>query len=90
MASPKDSLTFRTQGIRLSDEDQHDEPLQGPRPELLRHAESLLSDNKGMALHDREPDIEEEDRDEQFPEAMSSEDGNGLELEPDHPPLDDG
>ena len=31
MASPKDSLTSRTQGITLSDEDQHDELLQGPR-----------------------------------------------------------
>jgi hypothetical protein len=90
VASPKDSLTFRTQEIRLSDEDQRDELLQGPRPELLRHAESLLSTNKGLALHDREPGIEEEDRDEQFPEAMSSEDGNGLELETDHPPHDPG
>ena len=51
MASPKDSLTSRTQGITLSDEDQRDELLQGPRPELLRHAESLLSNNKSVALY---------------------------------------
>ena len=30
VASPKDSLTSRTQGTTLSDEDQHEKLLQGP------------------------------------------------------------
>jgi hypothetical protein len=71
MASPKDSLTSRTQGITLSDEDQHDELLQGPRPELLRHAESLLSSTKSVELY-CEPVIVEEDCAGQDPEVMSS------------------
>ncbi len=90
MASPKDSLTFRTQEITLSDKDQRVELLQGPRPELLRHAESLPSNNKSVALYEREPVIVEEDRAEQFPEATSSEDDHGLELEIGHPPHDAG
>ncbi len=69
MASSKDSLTSRTQEITLSDDDQRVKLLQGPRPELLRHAESLLSNNKSAVLSEREPDIVEEDRAEQFPEA---------------------
>ncbi len=90
MASPKDSLTFRTQEISLSDEDQRDERPQSPRAEMLRHAESLLSNNKSVVLYEREPAIVEEDRAEQFPEATSTDDGHGLELENDHPPRDDG
>ncbi len=90
MAFPKDSLTSRTQGITLSDEDQHDELLQGPPPELLRHVESLLSNNKNMALYEREPVIVEEDRAGQVPEATSSGDDLGSELEIDHPPRDAG
>ncbi len=50
----------------------------------------MLSNNKSVVLSEREPDIVEEDRAEQFPEATSSEDGNGLELENDHPPHDTG
>ncbi len=89
MASPKDSLTSRTQGITLSDEDQHDEPLQGPRPELLRHAESLLTNTKSMALI-YEPVNEEEDFAGQDPEVMSSGDDHGSELEINHPQHDAG
>ena len=48
MASPKDSLTTRTQEISRSDEDQCDERLRAPRAELLRQAESLLSNNKSV------------------------------------------
>jgi hypothetical protein len=90
MASPKDSLTFRTQEISLSDEDQRDELLQGLRPGLLRHAESLLSNNKSVALYECEPAIVEEGRAEQIPEVTSEEDNHGLELENDHPPRDAG
>jgi hypothetical protein len=87
MASPKDSLTSRTQGITLSDEDQHDELLQGPRPELLRHAESLLSSTKSVELY-CEPVIVEEDCAEQVPEATSSGDDHGSEPEINHPQHD--
>ena len=76
VASPKDSLTIRTQEISLSDEDQRDELLQGPRPELLRHAESFLSNNKSAELY-CEPVIVEEDRAEQIPEVISMEDNHG-------------
>jgi hypothetical protein len=63
MASPKDSLTIRTQEIFLSDEDRRDERLRAPpRAELLHHAESLLSNNKSVVLYEREPVIVEEDR----------------------------
>jgi hypothetical protein len=86
MASPKDSLTFRTQEISLSDEDQRNERLQAPRAELLRHAESLLSNNKSMVLYECEPVIMEEDRAEQIPEVTSMKDNHGLELENNHPP----
>ncbi len=88
MASPKDSLTFRTQEISLRDEDQRDELLQGPRPELLRHAESLLSNNKSVALSEREPVIVEEDRAEHIPEAKTTTAWSLLEN--DHPPRDAG
>ena len=87
MASPKDSLTSRTQGITLSDEDQHDELLQGPRPELLRHAESLLSSTKSVELY-CEPVIVEEDCAEQVPAATSSGDDHGSEPEINHPQHD--
>ncbi len=91
MASPKDSLTIRTQEISLSDEDQRDERLRAPpRAELLHHAESLLSSTKSVVLYEREPVIVEEDRAEQIPEVMSMEDNHGLELEIDHPPRDAG
>jgi len=91
MASPKDSLTIRTQEISLSDEDRRDERLRAPpRAELLHHAESLLSNNKSVVLYEREPVIVEEDRAEQIPEVMSTEDNHGLELEIDHPPRDAG
>ena len=91
MASPKDSLTIRTQEISLSDEDQRDERLRAPpRAELLHHAESLPSSTKSVVLYEREPVIVEEDRAEQIPEVMSTEDNHGLELEIDHPPRDAG
>ena len=91
VASPKDSLTIRTQEISLSDEDRRDERLRAPpRAELLHHAESLLSNNKSVVLYEREPVIVEEDRAEHIPEATSSEDDHGLELENDHPPRDAG
>ena len=89
MASPKDSLTSRTQGITLSYEDQHDELLQGPRPELLRHAESLLSSTKSVELY-CEPVIVEEDCAGQDPEVTSSGDDHGSELEINHPQHDAG
>ncbi len=41
-------------------------------------------------LSEREPVIVEEDRAEHIPEAASSEDDHGLELENDHPPRDAG
>ena len=89
VASPKDSLTFRTQEISLSDEDRRDERLRAPpRAELLHHAESLPSSTKSVVLYEREPVIVEEDRAEQIPEVMSTEDNHGLELEIDHPPRD--
>jgi hypothetical protein len=90
VASPKDSLTIRTQEISLSDEDRRDERLAPPRAELLHHAESLLSSTKSVVLYEREPVIVEEDRAEQIPEIMSTEDNHGLELEIDHPPSDAG
>ena len=91
MASPKDSLTIRTKEISLSDEDRRDERLRSPpRAELLHHAESLLSSTKSVMLYEREPVIVEEDRAEQIPEVMSTEDNHGLELEIDHPPRDAG
>ncbi len=90
MASPKDSLTTRTQEISLSDEDQCDERLRAPRAELLRQAKSLLSTNKSVVLCESEPDIVEEDRAEQFPEVTSIKDNHDLELENDHPPRDAG
>jgi hypothetical protein len=90
MESPKDSLTSRTQGITLSDDDQHYELLHSPPPELLRHADFLLSNTKSMALYEREPVIVEEDCAGQVPEATSSGADLGSELEIDHPPRDAG
>ena len=43
-----------------------------------------------MALYECEPGINEEDRDQQIPEATSSDDDRGLEQEIDHPPNDVG
>ena len=82
-------LACKHPGISLSDEDQRNELLQGPRPELLRHAESLLSSTKSVELY-CEPCIVEEDCAGQDPEVMSSGDDHGSELETNHPQHDAG
>jgi hypothetical protein len=87
VASPKDSLTSRTQGITLSDDDQQEVYINRPRREMLRYAESLLSTNKSLALI-HEPVMEEEDCAGQVPGATSSDDDRGSELEINHPQVD--
>jgi hypothetical protein len=87
VASPKDSLTPRTQGITLSDDDQQEVYINRPRREMLRYAESLLSTNKSLALI-HEPVMEEEDCAGQVPGATSSDDDRGSELEINHPQVD--
>ena len=84
VASPKDSLTSRTQGITLSNDDQQEVHINRPRREMLRYAESLLSTNKSLALI-HEPVMEEEDCAGQVPGATSSDDDRGSELEINHP-----
>ena len=89
--SLKNLLALHTQAISLSDDDLRDEQLHVQKAEPIHHARSLLSTNKSVVLRESEPDIEEEDRAEHFPEVKSiAKDNHGLELENDHPPHDAG
>jgi hypothetical protein len=97
VASPKDSLTSRTQGITLSDEDQHDHATMNFAKVLDRSCFAMLSACSRLPrvrsctanlslwrkiVLGRTPSLR--------PEVMSSGDDHGSELEINHPQHDAG